>query len=665
MGNSNENIKKRIENMANNFQEKANFIWNIANLLRGDYKQSEYGKVILPLAVLRRLDCVLAPTKEKVLSEYEKQKSKDIKNIDPILNRYAGQKFNNRSKFDFDKLTNDPSNIADNLADYIHNFSDNIREIMEKFEFEKQIEKLDKANILYLIIKEFLTVDLSFEEINADEMGLIYEELIRKFAEQSNETAGEHFTPREVITLMVNVLFNPDREIFQPGIIRKLYDPACGTGGMLSIAENFIKQLNPSAKIDAYGQEINPETYAVCKAEMLLKGQDADNIKFGNSFTQDGLPDDKFDYMLSNPPFGVEWKKYEKEIKDESVNQGFGGRFGAGLPRVSDGSLLFLQHMVSKMKQNEEKSRLAIVFNGSPMFTGSAGSGESEIRRWLIESDFLEAIIALPDQLFYNTGISTYIWVLTNRKENESKGNKRKGKIQLINAVNFFEKMRKSLGNKRNIITDAQIDEITQIYGNFQNTENSKVFDNEDFGYNRITVERPLRLNFQISKERIESVTFTKALESSKDQILKVLSENIAETLYKKRDSFIKHLKNIFKTSDVTYNAALEKALLSGLSERDETADICTDAKGNPEPDSELRDYENVPLKETIEEYFNREVKPHVPDAWIDYDKTKVGYEIPLTRHFYQYQQLRPLEEIDAEIKSLESEILELLQEVS
>lgn len=646
--------------MANNFQEKANFIWNIANLLRGDYKQSDYGKIILPFAVLRRLDCVLKDTKEKVLTEYEKLKNSDLKNIDPILNRHAGQKFHNRSKFDFDKLTNDPSNIADNLIDYIQNFSENIREIMEKFEFEKQIERLDKADILYIIVKEFLTIDLSYNQVNADEMGLIYEELIRKFSEQSNETAGEHFTPREVITLMVSVLFNPDREIFKQGIIRNLYDPACGTGGMLSIAENFIKDLNPSAKIDAYGQEINPETYAICKAEMLLKGQNADNIKFGNSFTQDGLADDKFAYMLSNPPFGVEWKKYEKEIRDEAANQGYGGRFGAGLPKISDGSLLFLQHMISKMKQTDEKSRLAIVFNGSPMFTGAAGSGESEIRRWIIENDFLEAIIALPDQLFYNTGISTYIWVVTNRKEN-----KRKGKVQLVNAVEFYERMRKSLGNKRNIITDAQIAEITQVYGNFYDNGLTKIFDNQDFGYNRITVERPLRLNFQISQERIDTLSFTKALESSKDEILKVLADNLSETIYKNRPAFIKHLKAIFKTSDVTYNAALEKALLTALSERDETAEICLDSKGNPEADTELRDYENVPLKENIDEYFNREVKPHVPDDWIDYDKTKVGYEIPFTRYFYKYQQLRPLEEIDAEIKTLESEILELLKEVS
>ena len=642
--------------MTINFQEKANFIWNIANLLRGDYKQADYGKVILPISVLRRLDCVLQDTKEKVLEEYAKLKSKDIQNIDPILNRYAGQKFHNRSKFDFKKLVNDSDNIADNLRDYINNFSANVREIFEMFEFDKQIERLDKANLLYLVIKDFSTIDLSFSQINADEMGLIYEELIRKFAEQSNETAGEHFTPREVITLMVNVLFNPDREVFQPGVIRSLYDPACGTGGMLSIGENFIKELNPSAKINVFGQEINPETYAICKAEMLLKGQDPDNIKFGNSFTQDGLSNAKFDYMLSNPPFGVEWKKYEEKIRDEADTLGYGGRFGAGLPRVSDGSLLFLQQMISKMKQNEEKSRIAIVFNGSPLFTGSAGSGESDIRKWVIESDFLEAIIALPDQLFYNTGISTYVWVLTNRKEN-----KRKGKIQLVNAVDFYEKMRKSLGNKRNIITEEQIQKITQTYGNFQDNGLTKIFDNEDFGYNRITIERPLRLNFQISQERIDNINYPKSLESYKSKVKSVLSANISETIYKNRPEFIKVLKNLYKNASITYNAALEKTLLSGLSEKDETADICVDSKGNPEPDTDLRDYENIPLKEDINEYFAREVTPHVPDAWIDYSKTKVGYEIPFTRHFYKYQELRPLEVIDSEIKQLECEIQELL----
>jgi type I restriction enzyme M protein len=649
-------IGEGLLTMVKNFTEKANFIWNIANLLRGDYKQADYGKVILPLSVLRRLDCVLDETKEKVLYEYEKLKQMEINNIDPILNHHAGHKFHNRSKYNFEKLLNDPDNVAENLREYINNFSSNVREIMAMFEFDKQIEKLDKANLLYIVVKDFSTIDLSFKEVNADEMGLIYEELIRKFAEQSNETAGEHFTPREIITLMVNLLFNPDRDVFKPGIIRSLYDPACGTGGMLSIGENFIKELNPSARIDAYGQEINPETYAICKAEMLLKGQDADNIKFGNSFTQDGLPDAKFDYMLSNPPFGVEWKKYEDEIRDEKESLGHAGRFGAGLPRVSDGSLLFLQQMISKMKQNNDKSRLAVVFNGSPMFTGQAGSGESEIRRWIIENDFLEAVIALPDQLFYNTGISTYIWIVTNRKED-----KRKGKIQLVNAIDFYIKMRKSLGNKRNFISEEQINKITQIYGNFANNGLTKIFNNEDFGYNRITVERPLRLNFQITKERIETINFTKALEASKTEILNILNKNISDELYKNRDNFIKYLKELFKNSKITYNAALEKALLTGLSEQDETADICTNSKGKPEPDPDLRDYENVPLKEDINEYFAREVKPYVPDAWIDYDKTKIGYEIPFTRHFYKYQELRPLEIIETEIQQLESEIQEFL----
>jgi len=672
-----------------NFQDKANFIWSIAELLRGDYKQSDYGKVILPLVVLRRLDCVLAPTKEQVLSKLVDLQKMDLKNIDRIVNGITGQKFHNTSRYDCEKLKADSDNIAANLVNYINGFSDNVREIMEKFEFHNQITRLDDANILYQIICRFAEIDLSTDSVDPFAMGLIYEELIRKFAEQSNETAGEHFTPRDVIRLMVNLLFMDDREILTTrGIRKKLYDPACGTGGMLSISEEYVKELNPDAYLDTFGQEINPESYAICKAEMLLKGQDPDNIKFGNSFTHDGLADEKFDYMLSNPPFGVEWRKYEKEIKAEADKIGFGGRFGAGLPRVSDGSLLFLQHMIYKMKQNEGKARLAIVFNGSPMFTGSAGSGESEIRRWIIENDMLEAIVALPDQLFYNTGISTYIWVLTNRK---SKG--RTGKVQLINAVDFSVAMRKSLGNKRkkmsNGMTDSGIPDnspdyigkIVQIYGDFANNEYCKILDNEDFGYSRITVERPLKLSFQINEDRIESISFPKALEANKDKIITILNDNIADKVYKSRPEFMKILKNIFKNTDITYNAALEKTLISALSERDETANICLDSKGNQEPDSELRDYENIPLKEgyeeeygdyenvplkqNIEEYFKREVLPHVPEAWIDHEKTKIGYEIPLTRHFYKYQALRPLEEIDAEIKTLESEILELLSEVS
>lgn len=560
-----------------NFREKANFIWEIANLLRGDYKQSDYGKVILPLTVLRRLDSVLAPTKKAVLDYLPKLSGTNLHNVDPILNRIARQNFHNRSQYDFKKLVADPDHLAANLRNFISGFSADAREIIEYFEFDKQIDRLEKANLIYLVVKRFEEVDMHPDKVSNIEAGYLFEELIRKFAEISNETAGEHFTPREVIRLMVNLLFMADREMLtDPGKIKTLYDPAGGTGGMLTVADEYVRELNADARLELFGQEINPESYAIFKADMLIKGQNPTNVIFGNSFIEDGLPDKQFDYMLSNPPFGVSWKKVQKQIKKEHESLGYGGRFGPGLPRVSDGSLLFLLHMVSKMKQGNGGSRLAIVFNGSPLFTGSAGSGESDIRRWIIENDRLEAIIALPDQLFYNTGISTYIWVVDN-----AKAPARKGKVQLINAVSFFEKMSRSLGNKRNLISRAQIDEITRLYGDFREGEYCKIFDKQDFGYTRITVERPLR---------------------------------------------------------------------------DEQGEIVRDRKGQPKPDSSLRDYENVPLKEDIQTYFKREVLPHVPDAWIDEKKSKVGYEINFTRYFYQYTPLRSTAEIRADIERLKQE---------
>lgn len=562
----------------NNFKQTANFIWDIANLLRGDYKQSDYGKIILPFTVLRRLDCVLAPTKTKVLDKLPKVKGTNVQNIDPILNKVAGHNFHNRSKYDFDKLIADPNNIASNLRNYINGFSENAREIIEYFDFDKQIDRLEKSNLLYLIIKRFQEIDLHPSKVSNLQAGYMFEELIRKFAELSNETAGEHFTPREVIRLMVNILFIADKDILtKSGIVKTLYDPAGGTGGMLSVSDEYVRELNKDARLELFGQEINPESYAIFKADMLIKGQNASNVKFGNSFTEDGLEGEHFDYMLSNPPFGVSWKKVQKDIKKEHEALGMSGRFGAGLPRVSDGSLLFLQHMMAKMKDKGQGTRLAIVFNGSPLFTGSAGSGESEIRRWVIQNDYLETIIALPDQLFYNTGISTYIWVVDNKKRPE-----RKGKVQLINAVSMYEKMSKSLGNKRHEISTSQIEDITKIYGDNMDGQYCKVFDNEDFGYHRITVERP---------------------------------------------------------------------------QRDHGGNIITDKKGNPKPDSSLRDYENIPLKEDIEEYFKREVLPHVPDAWIDHSKTKVGYEINFTRYFYEYTPLRSTNEIRADILKLKDEM--------
>ncbi|WP_369011680.1 N-6 DNA methylase [Acetivibrio thermocellus] len=667
-----------------NFQDKVNFIWSIAELLRGPYKKEQYGDVILPMAVLRRFDCVLAETKQEVLEKYEALKKSGLQNMDPVLNRISKQGFNNTSKYDFEKLLADPDNIANNLRNYINGFSKNAREIIEHFDFDKQITKLNDNNLLYLIVSEFNKIDLHPDKVSNTEMGYIFEELIRRFSEHAE--AGDHYTPREVIRLMVNILLNEDNEeLTQPGLVVTVYDCCAGTGGMLSVAEQYLKELNPGIQVELFGQEINPQSFSICKSDMLIKGQNADNIILGDSFTEDGHRGKTFRYMLTNPPFGVEWKKAEKFIREEYEKEGFNGRFGAGLPRISDGSLLFLQHLISKMKQDEKGSRIAIIFNGSPLFTGDAGSGESEIRRWIIENDMLEGIIALPDQLFYNTGISTYIWIVTNRKNNDPmKGPVRTGKIQLVNAVDFYQKMRKSLGNKRNEITEEQIKEITRIYGEFKENEYCKIFDNEDFGYQKIVVERPLRLNFQVTEERINNLynetAFNNLAKSKKkgaaglkeieegkkiqQQIIETLRTMDSTILYKNRDEFTKVLKKAFKDSGIKLDSALLKAILSALSEKDETADICVDSKGNPEPDPDLRDTENVPLKEDIHEYFEREVKPHVPDAWIDETKTKIGYEIPFTRHFYKYQPLRPSEEIMREIIELEKSISEKLKKV-
>ena len=662
-----------------NFSERVSFIWSVADLLRGPYKPAQYGKVILPLTVLRRLDCVLEPTKQKVLDKAASLKASGIKDIEPILNKAAGQKFHNTSKLDFQKLKGDPDKVATNLAFYIKHFSSKARLIFEYFKFEEQIATLSEANRLYLVVSKFAEIDLHPSVVSNHEMGLIFEDLIRRFNEASNETAGDHFTPREVIRLMVNLLFTPDSQVLRtPGTVRTLYDPACGTGGMLSVAEEFLRELNPDAKLEVFGQDYNNEAFAVCCSDMMIKGQHADNIKFGDSFTQDGLPGKKFDYLLANPPFGVEWKPQADQINAEHDEKGFDGRFGPGLPRINDGSLLFIMHMISKMKP--EGSRLAIVFNGSPLFTGDAGSGESEIRRWIIESDWLEAIVALPTEMFYNTGIATYLWILTNRKRRD-----RRGKVQLINATDLFVKMRKSLGNKRNELSDGNIAEIVDLYGDLTKNGRSKLFDNSDFGYHQITVERPLRLAFQVKPERIaalkEEGAFQKLATSKKkgkeaqreieagqvlqQQIIAMLESMDATVVDKKRPKFEARLAKALDNAGLKLPAPLRKAVLSVMSERDETADVCVDADGNPEPDADLRDYENVPLKEDIHAYFKREVRPHVLDAWIDESKTRIGFEIPFNRHFYKYTPPRPLEEIKAEIKTIEQDILRLLAEVT
>ena len=684
--------------MVNNFGDKVSFIWSVADLLRGPYKPAQYGRVILPLTVLRRLDCVLEPTKGKVLAKAKSLQGGKVGNVEPILNRVAKVPFHNTSKLDFQKLKGEPDKIAANLTKYIKSFSTKAREIIDYFGFENEIAKLDESDRLFLVVSKFCEIDLHPKTVPNTEMGYIFEELIRKFNEAANETAGDHFTPREVIRLMVNLLFNPDGDILtKKGIVKTLYDPACGTGGMLAVADEYLRELNPDAKLEVFGQDWNEESYAVCGSDMLIKGHNIDNIVCDSSFSKDGFPTHKFDYMLANPPFGVKWEADEKEIRREHETQGHSGRFGAGLPRINDGSLLFLQHMISKMKPaNKGGTRLGIVFNGSPLFSGDAGSGESEIRRWIIENDWLEAIVALPDQLFYNTGIFTYIWIITNRKHPD-----RKGKVQLINAVDLFQKMRKSLGNKRNEIGDGtanspdHIAEITKLYGGITKNGRSKIFDNQDFGFRKITVERPLRLNFQATPERIASLQEVKAFQNLakskkkkgtkaaeteiaegrqlQKEIIEALNTFNAKMIYKNRDKFLDELTKTFKEAEIKVPAPITKAILVALSERDESADICTDKDGNPEPDPELRDYENVPLKESVYGYFEQQVTPHVPDAWIDESKRDkqdsevgvVGYEIPLTRQFYVYKPPRPLEEIEADIKAIEKDIVKLLAEVT
>ena len=569
----------------------SSFIWSVADLLRGDYKQSEYGKVILPFTVLRRLDCVLEKSKPAVLAEFEKRKATKV-NPEPFLLKKAGHLFFNTSPLDMKKLMGDQDHTRENLYAYTQGFSPNVRDIFEAFEFHTQIDRLAKAGLLYLVSEKFAGIDLHPDSVSNAQMGVVFEELIRKFAEISNETAGEHFTPREVIRLMVNLLFIEDDDaLTKPGIVRSLYDPTAGTGGMLSVGEEHLAALNPDARLVMYGQELNPESYAICKADMLIKGQDIGNIIQGNTLSDDGHPGKTFDYQLSNPPFGVEWKKIEKEVRKEAEQMGFEGRFGPGLPRVSDGSLLFLLHLISKMAPAKDGgSKFGIVLNGSPLFTGGAGSGESEIRRYVLENDLVEAIIALPTDMFYNTGISTYVWIVTNRKPA-----RRKGKVQLIDASSFWQKMRKSLGSKRKELSPEHIEEITRLFGSFKAVTKggvpiSRIFKNEDFGYRTITVERPLR-----------------------DEAGKVV--------------------------------------LSAKGKQ----------KGKPQPDADLRDTENVPLSEDVVEYFKREVLPNAADAWIDDEKTKVGYEIPFNRHFYVFKPPRPLAEIDAELKTVTDRILGMI----
>ena len=708
-------------------------IWEIANRLRGPYRPPQYRLVMLPMVVLRRLDCVLKPTKDDVLKrryELEAQQMPEMA-IDRLLGKAANPQrkypLYNTSPYTFSRLLGDAENIAPNLVSYINGFSPTARHIFERFKFTDQIEKLDASNRLFTIVKAMTDVDLHPNRIDNLQMGYLFEHLVMRFNEQSNEEAGDHFTPREVIRLMANLIYTGEQDVYKPGIFRTIYDPACGTGGMLSESEKLILSQNARAQLALFGQDYNDESWAICCSDMLIKDEDTANIVLGDTLgdgkTKDGFEGERFHYLMANPPFGVEWKDQKEVVQRENKTMGFSGRFGAGVPAINDGSLLFLQHMISKMHPYEEGdedqpgSKIAIVFNGSPLFSGDAGSGPSNIRRWIIENDWLDAIVALPDQLFYNTGIFTYVWLVTNRKPPE-----RRGKVQLINGTRFFRKMKKSLNNKRNEITEEQIRHLTCVYGNYQDGEAaevsvdgetetrviSRIFENREFGFLKVTVERPLRMNFEATPERIakldDQTAFKNLAVSMKRKDTAVVEREIAEgqkqqetirtvlaTLedngrYMDRGAFEADVMRAAKHAGLKLPSPIRKAIFVALGERDKDADICQNSKGRPEPDSALRDTENVPLpsgtalplpldfgpdkpndrlveafRDDIDAYLAREVLPHVPDAWVDYDKIKIGYEIPINRHFYVYKPPRPLHQIEADIAELEREIARLL----
>ncbi|WP_431284503.1 type I restriction-modification system subunit M [Humitalea sp. 24SJ18S-53] len=717
-------------------KEIAGKIWEIANRLRGPYRPPQYRLVMLPMVVLRRFDCVLEPTKEAVLIEHKRLiANKTAENALPrlltkVVDPKRKQPLYNTSSYTFQKLLGDSENIAPNLVAYINGYSETARRIFEKFKFGEQIEKLDASNRLFNIVKAMSEIDLHPDRITNLEMGYIFEHLVMRFNEQANEEAGDHFTPREVIRLMTHLVYTGEEDVYKPGVYREIYDPACGTGGMLSVSEETIRAGNRAANLGLYGQEYNDESWAICCADMLIKDEETDHIVLGDTLgdgkTFDGFQGRQFHYMLANPPFGVEWKDQQKIVTKEHQELGFGGRFGAGLPAINDGSLLFLQHMISKMHPSPdsggEGSKIAIIFNGSPLFSGDAGSGPSNIRRWIIENDWLDAIVAMPDQLFYNTGIFTYIWLVSNRKPAD-----RRGKVQLIDGTRFFKKMKKSLNNKRNELSETHICRLTEIYSNYQNGEKenvciddkknewekrvvSRIFDNREFGFLKVVVERPLRLNFEATPERIarldEQSTFSNLAVSKKrkndnaaaaeeragreeqDAIRTLLGSLTRKGRYMDRAVFEADLdKAAKKHAKTRLPAPIKKAIYAALGERDPKAEICRDSKGNPEADGDLRDTENIPLpKKTnlplpmafgpdmpngelidamtpvIDAYIEAEVLPHVPDAWVDYTKTKVGYEIPLNRHFYVYKPPRPLADIEKDVSTLEGEIASLLK---
>ena len=670
------------------FQEKVTFIWDLADLLRNSgYKRNEYQKVILPFTVLKRFDSVLEFSKKDVVENQKKFKEK-IDNLDPLLKNVSKDKhgkllgFYNFSKYDFKGLLDDPEHLEQNILYYMDCFSKNVQDIFDKngFNIKVNIEKLAKHDVLFRLIKKFCDskVDLHPDFVSNQEMGYIFEELVRKFSEQSNEESGDHFTPREVVDLMTHLVFeNEDEEMKKKKIIKTVYDPACGTGGMLTGAKNYILSINKDVDVILYGQELIEEIYAICKADMLMKGENSDNIRGPcSTLSKDQFFENKFDFIISNPPYGTKWENDKDEVEKEA-KKGDQGRFGAGLPRINDGQLLFLEHMISKMKK-DEKSRIAAITNGSPLFTGDAGSGESDIRKWIIENDMLETIIALPNQLFYNTGINTYVWILSNDKSSN-----RVGKIQLINATSdsFFKKMRKSLGGKRHEISPEQVKKIVDLYKDFKESEYSKIFSNEEFGYTKVMVDRPLQLNYQVSDERLENLysisTFSKLSESKKENPEAKLEEE--ELGRKKQEEIISALKKIDNKLYKNWNKFEEKiqealkkfefkqtfieAIIVALSEHDETADYVLDAKNNFIADANLRDSEKIQLKQDTEEYFKKEVLPYYKDAWMDRNKDKVGYEINFTKYFYKYVPPRDLDKIEADINILTKEIQELLKE--
>jgi len=697
-----------------NHSEIVSFLWGVADLIRDTFKRGKYQDIILPLTVLRRLDCVLAPAKEHVLETQAKLKDKKLENLDPQLRKAAGFAFYNTSRYDFDKLLADAPHLASNLRNYIAGFSPNMREVLEKFEFDNTISKLDEAGLLFQVLERFKNVDLHPDKVDNPTMGTIFEELIRKFNEALNENPGEHFTPRDVVHLMADLLLAEDKEqIRRKGVVISVYDPCCGSGGMLTITKGHIlsgrrkngtiirEPINPKADIHLFGQEVNPETFAVCKSDLFMKsadGRDADNIAFGSTLSNDRHAGRDFDYLITNPPYGKDWKRDEEAVAAEH-DRGASGRFAPGLPRISDGQLLFLLHMLAHIKEPKDGgSRLAIIMNGSPLFTGDAGSGESEIRRFVLENDLLEALIAVPEQLFYNTGIATYIWVLTNRK-----APKRRGKVQLIDATSFWSPMRKSLGDKRREIPPEKAEEILRLLRSFEEGEFVKIYPTTHFGFRKITVERPLKLNFQASPERIarleEERAFQGLAQSKKkgvaaareqeegrkfQQEILLLIRSLPDRLFKDREEFSAVLQGAARKAGLKLPAPILKAVLSVLSERDETASICRDKDGSPEPDPDLRDTESVPLVDgpdptdqrgvpaSVRAFFDREVKPHVPDAWIDTSRRDakdglvgiIGYEINFNRYFYKYTPPRPLEDIEADIRTVEKDIMRLLEEM-